>query len=143
MILLALLLVIGAWWWNNRPVETIYMEAAVVIQETNHYIIDENGACQGTRTGYRGGANVVVELASGATHTFVMEPGVVEGSVCRLTFSGDIPLSDTYTAKVGRYVTDAVNRGANTRLVGTGETGETFLRADFIADPWDPWAADT
>lgn len=134
---------ISGWWWSTRQTDTIYMEAAIVIQETKHFTEDENGACQGTRPGYRGGNEVVVKLESGEEHSFVMEPGVVESSMCRLTFSGDIPVSDTYTARVGRYETYPLDRGPNTRLVGTGETGEKFLKADFIADPWDPWAGDT
>lgn len=119
------------------------MEGAVVILEAGHYTVIEDGSCLGTRPGYMGGNNVVIELDSGEEHTFVMEPGKVDAGTCRLEFSGDIPKSDTYIAHVGRYATDPLDRGPNTRLVGTGETGETFLRADFIADPWDPWAADT
>jgi hypothetical protein len=52
-------------------------------------------------------------------------------------------VSDTYTAHVGRYATVTLDHGAISRRVGTGETDESFLRADFISDPWDPWAGET
>lgn len=136
-------LVATGWWWNNRPPATIFLEGAVVIQEARHFAVKDDGTCLGTRTGYMGGQEVVIELNSGEEYTFEMAPGKVESSTCRLEFSGDVALSDTYTAHIGRYSTDPLRRGPNTRLVGTGETGEEFIRGDFIADPWDPWAGET
>lgn len=142
LILLIALLATG-WWWTNRPAETIFMDGAVVILDPNHFVIAEDGSCLGTRTGYIGGNSVVIELDSGEEHTFEMEPGKVDGSTCRLEFSGDITVSETYTAHIGRYQTPTHTHGAISLRVGAGETDETFLRADFIADPWDPWAGET
>ena len=134
IILLALLAT--GWWWNNRPADTIFMDGAVVILDPNHFTVVEDGSCLGTRTGYMGGATVVIELGSGDEQTFEMEPGRVDSNTCRLEFSGDITVSDTYTAHIGRYTTPTLDHGAISMRVGTGETDETFLRADFIADPW-------
>jgi hypothetical protein len=91
-----------------------------------------------------GGSNVIIEeLDSRNEHTFVMKSGRLDGSACRLESSGEVADSETCTAYVGRYATQPLEHGAISIGAGTGETDETFLRADFVADPFDPWAGET
>jgi hypothetical protein len=88
-----------------------------------------------------GGSDVVIELDSGDEHTFVMEPGRLDGSACRLEFSGEVADSQTCTAHVGRYATQPLEHGAIPIRAGTGETDEIFLRADFSPMPSIPGPA--
>jgi hypothetical protein len=89
-VILFVVLVLTGWWWTNRPPATIHMEGGIVINEPSHYTVAEDGSCLGTRTGYMGGSDVIIELDSGEEHTVVMEPGRLDGSACRLEFSGEV-----------------------------------------------------
>jgi hypothetical protein len=63
--LVLVIAIVATGWWSNRPPETIFMEGAVVINDPGHYTVIEDGSCLGTRTGYSGEGEVVIELDSG------------------------------------------------------------------------------
>jgi hypothetical protein len=131
----------AGWWWMSRPADTMLIQGKVIINETDHYTVTPEGDCKGTRFQFAGDREVVIELASGERKTFIMEKGVVQSdNTCHFVFSGEIPVSDTYTAQVDRYELDTFERGPITRLEGDGSSGKEILMPDFVADPWDPWA---